>query len=63
MSTQEITRILSELDPAELRQRIAELDRERSALAVLLRAAVARQTGKVAKASPQSPRPEEVSHA
>jgi hypothetical protein len=46
MSTAEISRLLTDLDPADLRQRIAELDRERSALAVLLRAATARQLGR-----------------
>jgi hypothetical protein len=39
----DLSRFLADLDPADLRQRIAELDRQRAALVVLLRAARARQ--------------------
>jgi hypothetical protein len=46
MDTNDLSRLLTELDPAELRQRIADLDRERSALAVLLRAVTSRQLGR-----------------
>jgi hypothetical protein len=45
MDTPALSKLLAELNPAELRQRIADIDRERSALAVLLRAATARQLG------------------
>jgi hypothetical protein len=34
MDITELSRLLTELDPTDLRQRIAELDRQRSALAV-----------------------------
>ena len=46
METTNLSQLLTELDPAELRQRIAELDRERSALAILLRAVASRQMGR-----------------
>jgi len=60
MSTKSLSRLLTELDPSELRQRIAEIDRERSALAVLLRAVTSRQLGR----HPTEPaQPEEVPHA
>jgi hypothetical protein len=46
MSITDLSQLLANLDPADLRQRIAELDRERSALSVLLRATTARQVGR-----------------
>jgi hypothetical protein len=45
MDTADLTTLLADLSPADLRKRIADLDRQRSALAVLLRAASARQMG------------------
>jgi hypothetical protein len=60
MSIAEINQILTNVSPDELRQRIAEIDRERSALVVLLRAATKRQMGRRA---PQPAQPEEVCHA
>jgi hypothetical protein len=60
METTHLSRLLTEIDPANLRQRIADLDRERSALAVLLRAVTARQLGR----RPSTPaRPEEARRA
>jgi hypothetical protein len=63
MSTAELTRLLAELTPAELRERIAELDCQRSALAVLLRAAVARHTGRNRRHDSKSVQTEGVRHA
>ena len=45
-TTPDLTELVADLDPADLRQRIAELDRQRRALAVLLRSAIARQLGR-----------------
>jgi hypothetical protein len=63
MSTAELTRLLAEVTPAELRERIAELDRQRSALTVLLRAAVARHMGRNRKQESKSVQTEGVGHA
>jgi hypothetical protein len=63
METTDLSRLLTELDPAELRQRIADLDRERSALTVLLRAVSARQLGRERTDTPRLPHAEEESHA
>jgi hypothetical protein len=63
MSTPDLSRLLNELDPADLRQRIADLDRERSALAVLLRAIAARQLGRERAATATPDRSEEVRRA
>ena len=56
MKLSDLSNLLTELSPAELRQRIAELDRERSALVVLLRATTNRQLG---RRNPKSSRPKE----
>jgi hypothetical protein len=56
MDPAELDRLLTRLTPAELRERIAELDRQRNALAVLLRAVSARQLGR----APGPAKPKEV---
>ena len=51
--------LLDQLDAAALRRRLDQLDRERSALMVLLRAARARERA----ARPSPPPPEDTPHA
>jgi hypothetical protein len=59
MDPAELDHLLARLTAAELRERIAELDRQRNALAVLLRAVSARQLGRRPQAAP----PREEQHA
>lgn len=63
MDATDLSRLLTELDPADLRQRIAELDRERSALVVLLRATTARHQGRRPAPIPATIPAEQGSHA
>lgn len=63
MDTTDLSRLLTELDPADLRQRITELDRERSALAILLRATAARRLGRRPDPSRTPAELEEARHA
>jgi hypothetical protein len=63
MATTNLSRLLTELDPADLRHRIAELDRERSALTVLLRATTARRLGRRHTSDTASTESEEARHA
>jgi hypothetical protein len=53
--------LIEQLDAADLRRQIAELDRQRRALAVLLRAAAARERQRDRAAAP--PEGQEVAHA
>jgi hypothetical protein len=57
-TTPDLTELVADLDPADLRHRIAELDRQRSALAVLLRSAIARQLGRRRPTETIAARPE-----
>jgi hypothetical protein len=59
----DLSRLLNELDPADLRQRIADLDRERSAWAVLLRTVATRQLGRERAATATPDRSEGVRRA
>ncbi len=63
MDATDLSKLLTELHPAELRQRIAELDRERSALAILLRAATARHLGRRRSPTAAPLEPEEARRA
>jgi hypothetical protein len=59
MDATALSTLLTALDPADLRQRIADIDRQRAALVVLLRAASARQQGRHPSVSA---RPKEARH-
>jgi hypothetical protein len=59
MSDADAVSLIEQLDPAALRRQIAELERRRRALGVLLKAAIARERQRARVATPN---PEEGGH-